>query len=176
MKPPVTTPGLGKLLTRLREKLKTASAPPAGRLAAARAPGLALGPLSRHLLFRLSDGGASGARSFLRLLTPDVTMADADLSATTDSLVNVGLSYNGLAALGVDPALLSSFDSVYANGPNPFALGDVPGSPSDMSTWWNTQFTTGDLHCIVHVYARTQDQLDATTAKIRGMSSSRSSP
>jgi len=125
-------------------------------------------PLSRHLLFRLGDGGVGGARAFLRRLTPDVTMADVRLGPTSDDLVNVGITYNGLAALGVDRALLDAFDSTYQQGPRALPLGDIPGSPSDPATWWEGQFPTADVHCIVHIYARSEARLDATTAKVRG--------
>ncbi len=129
-------------------------------------------PLSRHLLFRLDKAGGSNARAFLRKLKPLVTMADIQLGPTSDNLVNVGISCKGLAALGVDEALLKTFDWVYRQGPDPLRLGDVAGTPSDISTWWNDQFTTDDVQCIVHVYARSQTQLDATTNKIRGYADS----
>jgi deferrochelatase/peroxidase EfeB len=125
-------------------------------------------PLSRHLLFRLGGGGVEGARAFLRDLTPDVTMADVQLGPTSDDLVNVGITYNGLVALGLDQALLDTFDFTYQQGPRALPLGDIPGSSSDPATWWGGQFPTDDVHSIVHIYARSEDHLDATTAKVRG--------
>lgn len=81
-------------------------------------------------------------------------MADGALDTAPDPLLNVGVTYHGLGVLGVDPALLAKFDAVFRFGPRTVNLGDVPGSRSDPVNWWEGQFKTEDVHCIVHVYAR----------------------
>ncbi len=81
-------------------------------------------------------------------------MADVALDTAPDPLLNVGVTYHGLGVLGVDPALLAKFDAVFRFGPRTVNLGDVPGSRSDPVNWWEGQFKTEDVHCIVHVYAR----------------------
>jgi deferrochelatase/peroxidase EfeB len=112
---------------------------------------------SRHLIFRFGD--ASGGRAFLRELAHRAMMADADPNTAADPLLNVGVTYNGLGALEVDPALLAKFDAVFKLGPGAvkMALGDVPGSRSDPAGWWEGQFATEDVHCVVHLYARSDD-------------------
>ncbi len=122
-------------------------------------------PISRHLLFRFGD--RAGARAFLRQLTPQVTMADFQFDSTPDPLLNVGLTFGGLSALGLDPALLATFDAVYKAGPEPLPLGDAPGSRSDPARWWEGQFTTDAVHCVVHLYARADHTLATASAAIR---------
>src|SRR5690349_10111084 len=88
-------------------------------------------PTSRHLLFHF--GARASGRAFLRELARRITMADAELDAAPDPLLNVGITYHGLGALGVDSALLAKFDAVFKLGPRAvnMALGDVAGSRSD---------------------------------------------
>jgi deferrochelatase/peroxidase EfeB len=120
---------------------------------------------SRHLIFRLGD--RDGARAFMGELTPRVTMADFDFISTLDPLLNIGITFNGLAALGVEAALLEELDAVYERGPDPLLLGDAPGSRSDPANWWEGQFKTDDIHCIVHVYVRGEDALESASADVR---------
>src|SRR5688572_14503838 len=109
-------------------------------------------PIGRHMMFRFEE--REGARSFIREISAVVTTADMSLEESPDPLVAVGITFNGLQTLGVDPALLAKFDAVYTTGPEAHALGDIPGSRSDPTTWWEGQFETGDVHCIVHVLVR----------------------
>jgi deferrochelatase/peroxidase EfeB len=122
-------------------------------------------PIARHLLFRFGEKG--GGRAFLRELAGRVTMADFTFDATPDPLLNVGLTFSGLTALGVDAALLDEFDAIFKAGPDPDALGDVAGTPSDPSGWWEGRFATTDLHCVVHLYVRTDDALGPATESVR---------
>jgi deferrochelatase/peroxidase EfeB len=122
---------------------------------------LATGPYRRltcrHLIFRF--GGSAGARTFFRELVPRITMAGVDPDAQPDPLLNVGVTYNGLNVLGIDSALLATFDAVFKRGPRAvkMAMGDVPGSRSDPASWWEGQFATEDVHCIVHVHAQSDN-------------------
>ncbi|MGH3702013.1 MAG: Dyp-type peroxidase [Pseudonocardiaceae bacterium] len=124
-------------------------------------------PISRHLFFRFGD--RASARAYLGELAHGVTMAGGTLDAAPDPLLNVGVTYDGLAALGMDPALLAKLDAVFKRGPLAvqLSLGDVPGSPSDPVSWWDGQFSTADVHCIVHVYARSDDAVQDATHTVR---------
>lgn len=124
-------------------------------------------PIGSHLLFRFSDRG--GGRSFVRALSSVVTTADMSIEESPDPLVAVGITFNGLRALGVDGALLATFDAVYKAGPDARALGDVPGSRSDPATWWEGQFATDDVHCIVHVLVGSDEAADAAVGVIRDL-------
>lgn len=124
-------------------------------------------PILRHLIFRF--GETSGARAFLHGLAPQLTMADFSFEAMPDPLINVGITYNGLVALGIEPALRNEFDTMYKAGPDPAALGDVPGSPSDPAGWWEGQFTSDQVHCVIHLYVRSDDALGPATDAIRGL-------
>ena len=127
-------------------------------------------PFSRHLIFRFGDG--DGARTFLRELAPRVTMADVQLDSAPDPLVNVGIACKGLAALGVPQALLGEFDAIYKAGPEPFPLGDIARSPSDPATWWegpSDRLKTDDIHCLVHLYVRSEHALEPESSVIRSL-------
>ncbi len=126
-------------------------------------------PTSRHLMFHFG-AGASG-RAFLRELAQRVTMADAELDTTLDPLLNVGITYPGLHALKMDPALLMTFDAVFKRGPRAvnMALGDVAGSRSDPASWWEGQFATEDVHCVVHLYAQSDDAAQDATQSVRDL-------
>jgi deferrochelatase/peroxidase EfeB len=124
-------------------------------------------PTSRHLLFHF--GAGVDGRAFLQELSRRVTMADAELDAVPDPLLNVGITYNGLCALEVDPGLLTRFDAVFKLGPRAvnMALGDVAGSRSDPASWWEGQFATEDVHCVVHLYAQSDDAAQDATQSVR---------
>ena len=123
----------------------------------------------RHLIF--SFPRMEAARSFMRGLTPSVTMADTQAGSSPDASVNVGFTFRGLSTLGVDPALLDEFDAVFKRGPEGAALGDVRGSRSDPANWWEGQFDTDDVHCMVQVQSRSEDALEAVTDAVRSTAS-----
>jgi deferrochelatase/peroxidase EfeB len=122
-------------------------------------------PISRHLIFRFGD--RDGGRVFLRELARRVTMADVRLETAPDPLLNVGITFAGLQALGVDPLLLDDLDAVYKAGPDPDALGDPPGSRSDPANWWEGRFASSDVHCVVHLYVRSDEALATASGEIR---------
>jgi deferrochelatase/peroxidase EfeB len=121
----------------------------------------------RHLIFGFD--GIEAARIFVRDMTPIVAMADAGAGSALDAWANVGFTFRGLAALGVDPELLEEFDAIYEAGPDGHALGDVPGSRSDPATWWEGRFRTEDVHCMVQLHSCSDDALDALTADVRSL-------
>ncbi|MGH3973350.1 MAG: Dyp-type peroxidase [Pseudonocardiaceae bacterium] len=124
-------------------------------------------PIVRHLLFRF--GGRAAARAFVSQLRTRITMADCPLDSAPDPLVNVGFTYSGLRALGVEKTILKEFDATYLEGPDPWQLGDVPASSSDPAQWWEGQFATEDVHCIAHVYVSSDDALEPASAQIRDL-------
>lgn len=124
-------------------------------------------PIARHLLYQFAAGTA--ARGFLAELTPRVTMSDPAPDTMADPLFAVGLTFNGLAALGVDPALLATFDAVYKAGPDGVALGDQAGSRSDPANWWEGRFKTDDVHCVVQVHAGTDAAIEDGSRIVRAL-------
>ncbi len=122
---------------------------------------------SRYLIFHF--GAGAGARAFLRALAQRVTMADVEPDVAPDPLLNVGFTYNGLCALEADPALLVKFDAVFKLGPRAvgMALGDVAGSRSDPAGWWEGQFTTDDVHCVVTLHTQSDEAAQEATESVR---------
>src|SRR5581483_3256272 len=127
---------------------------------------------SRHLIFRFDSG--RGARAFIRELAERITMADGDPNSAPDPLLNVGMTFNGLQALEVDQAMLGEFDAVFRLGPPTvkMALGDVPGSRSDPANWWENRFATDDVHCLVHLYAQSDDAAADAVQAVRQLADS----
>jgi hypothetical protein len=126
-------------------------------------------PIARHVIFAF--GAPDAARAFLRELGPRLTMADFRFESTPDPLVNIGLTCGGLEALGTSPELVRDLDLMYQRGPDPMRLGDVPGTSSDPSSWWEGRFATEEIHCIVHLYFRDPDAVEPSLADVRALAS-----
>lgn len=121
-------------------------------------------PYLRHLLFEITSPAAG--QNFLRYLVPLVTHAALGLEPKPEVLVNVGISYRGLLALGVAPDLLLRFPADFKEEPDPNTMGDV--GTSGPENWWNRKFKTSQIHLIIHVFSQTKYALDETTRLIRG--------
>jgi deferrochelatase/peroxidase EfeB len=141
-------------------------------------------PYSCHLLFTFPAAMATeiGAdtQAFFRALYPQVQNACDWGDQKPAQFLNVGLTYNGIVRLAVLPeSELNTFPSEFRAGPwssdSQGSLGDTAASmgaggaahnPSDPSNWWGRNFANADLHCIIHAYALTQDDLTALTTSI----------
>jgi Dyp-type peroxidase family len=117
---------------------------------------------SRHLLFKVT--AADEGRQFLRGLLPFVTAARPDVQPG-QKLVNVGISFEGLRALGVAPDVLDEFPLDFSSGPNPGVMGDVGASAPEH--WWHRRFATADVHILVQLAGSSDAELDATTKAVR---------
>src|ERR1700730_5753274 len=130
--------------------------------------GLVLKPyrykLARYLLFEFPAD--SGAKGFLRALLPRVTRGGAPLDGSLPMLANVALTYSGLQKLGQSSDFLASLDPMLEEGPSAVSLGDVSGSESDPNNWWEKQFETVAIHCMVQIFSRDLPTLEQGTADI----------
>jgi Dyp-type peroxidase family len=117
-------------------------------------------PRSRHLLFQVTD--AARTRGFVRALLPRVTHAAVDLAARPEPLVNIGVSWQGLIALGVIGSL-GTMESAKAEFPADYR--DPP--PVSMAGGWNGRFDSTAVHLTVHVHCMTDASLEDATRKIR---------
>ena len=120
-------------------------------------------PKTRHLLFEIATPAAGQA--LLAFLAPRVTHAALVLDPAPATLVNVGISHAGLVALNVDPAILARFPLEFMETPDPVTMGDV--GPSAPEMWWNKQFSTSQVHLVIHLFGQSVAALDALTATIR---------
>jgi deferrochelatase/peroxidase EfeB len=118
---------------------------------------------SRYLLFNFEHGDG---RAFLRGLLPSVTAAHADAGVGA-TFVNVGLSFEGLQQLGVEPSVLDEFPLDFKNGPDPIVLGDVGASASEH--WWHGRFKTSAVHALVQLTCHTADGIAAATEVVRAL-------
>lgn len=121
-------------------------------------------PLSRHLLFRFGD--ASRGRAFVASLLPRVT--NGLLPPPGTRLLNIGFTFPGLARLRPEWPL-DRCETAFIDGPLPGPLGDAPGTPSEVSRWWEGQFTTDQIGCLVHLYASTSVDLDRSASEVRAL-------
>jgi Dyp-type peroxidase family len=126
-------------------------------------------PLSRHLLFHFS--GVNAAKSLLRELLTKITTADQSLESKPEPLFNVGITAQGLIALGVGSATLEGFDAPFQKGPDGGALGDLAPETAPAS-WWERQFPTEDLHFIVSIYCRTEKVVASASDYVRSLADS----
>jgi hypothetical protein len=124
-------------------------------------------PLSRHLLFRFDR--RRGARRFLAALADVVSMGNPERVPMSEPLTSLGVTVNGLRALGFKDALLEQLDPRFNDGLAPKRLGDHPETASHFEHWWERRFKTSSVHCIVHVHARDADQLEARTTDLAAL-------
>ena len=129
--------------------------------------------LGRHFVLRVDD--AAGARSFLGSLVngtsevPQVTTA-ARWEAKPDCFLNVGITFAGLAALGVPEASLSTFPAAFQRGataPQTAALVGDTGD-SDPQHWIGGLSDGASVHIILSLWVpKSAGTLDALTASLR---------
>ena len=129
-------------------------------------------PLVRHLVLTVNDSAA--ARRWL----VDATSGDAGLAhqVTTaaegnekpPTCLNVGMTYAGLAALGVAPKCLATFPAEFIDGMATRAvkLGDT--GPSDPHHWKPEWRDPKKVHLVVSVHADARDQRDETADRVLG--------
>lgn len=126
-------------------------------------------PCSCHLLFTFTGGANTlNTKSFFNDLYDKVQSAADWGNNKPVSMLNIGLTYNGLGLLNImDAASLARFPDAFKNGPwsgaSQQSLADVFDPKSVPSNWWNGNGTTvnTNLHCVVHVYGLTSTDLDA---------------
>jgi deferrochelatase/peroxidase EfeB len=112
-------------------------------------------PLSRHLLFKVSDAG--GTRAFLRRLLPIVTDAARDLAGWPEPLINIAFTWPGLVTLGaVDASFKAKFDDHFTALPDASFAGN-----------WDGRLQGSSVHLTIHLHCRTDAGLDAATTSIR---------
>jgi Dyp-type peroxidase family len=116
-------------------------------------------PLSRHLLFGVRD--ASEARAFLRKWIVQVTHAAVDLSQRPEPLVNIGVTWTGLAALGVIGSV-DTLDSATSAFPSEFRIAP----PAATAGAWKG-FASSDVHLTIHLHCKTEAKLAETAGAIR---------
>lgn len=137
-------------------------------------------PFSCHFLFGFPQ--KTNPQKFFRTLYSRVQNACDWGTQKPAQLLNIGLTYGGIAQLGVLAGNeLATFPTEFREGPwsadSQLSLGDTAASagpkgaaanPNDPSHWWGGNFANTDLHCVVHAYALTQADLDELTAFIEG--------
>ncbi len=117
-------------------------------------------PLSRHLLFRVTN--AAAARGMLRKWLPQITHAAIDLSQRPEPLVNIGVTWTGLAALGVMGSV-GTMESATSAFPSEYRSP----VPVDMAGGWSGRFAGADVHLTIHLHCMNEATLDATTGALR---------
>lgn len=120
---------------------------------------------SAHLLVSFPDP-AAGAR-FCAVMRPTLATADR-WNAPDDSFRNLGLTYAGLAALGLADAELVSFPYAFRRSMAGRAaeLGDTGLSAP---ATWDTPYGDPALHAWVMVTGATQARRDAALAELRSL-------
>ena len=80
-------------------------------------------------------------------------------------LLNVGISFDGLRALGIADDVLNEFPLDFSDGPSPGVLGDFGTSAPE--NWWHRKFPTTDVHLLVQLTAHSDDDMKAATDVVR---------
>ena len=116
-----------------------------------------------HMLFRVDDTQAG--RAFLRRLIPHVDSAAGWWSAT-EPWLSVGITYAGLAALGVPQDSLQSFPDAFREGMVGRArqLGD---DGVNDPRGWDKPFGTGQIHIGISAFSSSDEQRGRALATVR---------
>lgn len=136
-------------------------------------------PYSCHFLFSFTVNDEPlqpDTKQFFKILYPRVQSGEDWADQKPKSMLNIGLTYNGIQALNVlEPTALTAFPNEFQTGPwssgSQGSLGDQ-GGPGDPATWWHGQFQNDELHCVVHTYAMTQPDLDEVISSVTGAATS----
>jgi Dyp-type peroxidase family len=119
-------------------------------------------PAARYLLLRIAD--AERARHALSRLAERVT----DVPTRAESVVNVALTYDGLAALGIDEETLASFAFEFREGmaaPHRQAiLGDLHENAPERWSWGGPD--TAEVHLLLILLAADDVALQALEASV----------
>ena len=127
-------------------------------------------PYSCHLLFSFPESNADEISSFFKDLYPLVQSAVDWGRKKPQSMLNIGLTFNGITKLSKEillPTDLGNFPLAFQNGPwsksSQQSLQDTADPKSMPSQWWNKKGckVNEELHCIVHTYALTESAMDS---------------
>ena len=132
-------------------------------------------PHGNILLFQFKQGDAGRARNFLNDIASLVTTADSLVTradvAKPEKVLNVGITYEGLQALGLPAPILESLPEEYTDPRQSEILktvGDFGRSGPD--NWWGRRFKPDAIHCLLHMFADTPDHLGEMRDKVREFS------
>jgi deferrochelatase/peroxidase EfeB len=119
-------------------------------------------PYSCHLIFSFQAPNVTlNTKGFFADLYPKVQSGASWGMTKPASMLNIGITYNGLTILGVAQKTQSTFPSEFQQGPwsqgSQQSLMDY--GTSSPTTWWYNNFVNSDLHCVVHAYALTESDL-----------------
>ncbi|SCX90488.1 deferrochelatase/peroxidase EfeB [Nitrosospira sp. Nl5] len=127
-------------------------------------------------VFALTIAQPAAARQFLGGLvnggnSPQLSTA-TDWTVKPPYCLNVGLTYTGLAALGLSPLSLASFPEEFAAGAPARAqrVGDTGESSPEH---WKDQFASPALHLLLFLFAETEEILEHVTGQLRELYSGR---
>jgi Dyp-type peroxidase family len=121
-------------------------------------------PCAVYLWLRIDDVDRS--RALMRRMLPQVHTAEPWQEGPPPTAMHVAFTYTGLAALGLDEALLASFPPEFREGMAARAerLGDRgPSAPSR----WEPGFA--DAHVLVTLYGLDEARLEAGRDALRGV-------
>ncbi|HEX8696013.1 MAG TPA: hypothetical protein VF746_26595 [Longimicrobium sp.] len=129
--------------------------------------------LARHFILQITDAVAAGA--FVGNLVngtggvPRITTA-ARWTSKPECFVNIGFTAPGLAALGVSPTQLQSFDPAFQAGATSSAVAGVVGDTgtSDPANWLGGIETWRNAHVVLSLWVHKDPAvLEKVTARLR---------
>jgi Dyp-type peroxidase family len=123
-------------------------------------------PCAAYLFLGIED--VSRARALMRRMLAQVSTAEPWRQGPPPTALHVAFTYAGLAALGLDAALLDSFPPEFRQGMAARAerLGDRGPSAPDR---WEAGLGTGDAHVLVTLYGIDEARLEEGRSALRGV-------
>lgn len=129
--------------------------------------------MARHFILSITDAKAAGA--LIGALVdggdglPRITTAQR-WKTKPDCFVNVGFTNTGLAALGVTPAQLATFDAAFQRGATDATTAQTVGDVGESAPAnWKDMADGSKVHITLSLWVDDEPQvLEAVTAKLRG--------
>jgi Dyp-type peroxidase family len=123
-------------------------------------------PVAAYLFLRIDD--PEKARALMTRMLPAVATAEPWSDGQPDTVLHVALTYAGLVALGISPAILESFPEAFREGMAARAetLGDRgPAAPEH----WEPGLGTGEAHVLVTVYGVDEEHLQVARMALKSV-------
>lgn len=122
-------------------------------------------PYLRCIALRIDD--AARGRRFLSALASEITTA-GPWAVKPASCLNLGITSDGLKALGLPETSLRSFPEEFREGAIGRAshIGDTGANAPEN---WTGKFASGETHLLLWLFAMSLESLDDRTSRVRGL-------
>lgn len=115
---------------------------------------------SVHIFLKFSD--LKGSRAFLSAISSRISYGKFPVEPP---YLNIFFTSQGINVLRPEWQQ-DNFESSFVEGPDPTHLGDSSKSSSAEKNWWERQFSTNQIHCIIAIYSDSKEALESSITTV----------